>query len=131
MRHVDDAHLAEGDGKSDSGEQQHRAEADAEDQVLHGSPQRQTLLDPLDAGIRCGSHGRRGIGGQRAQQRGGIVVAAIAQGLHGRDRSASGASGMARRSEARASCKFTPRRRVGLAAQSASRPSAERPCRGI
>ena len=39
MRHVDDAHLAEGDGEADGGEQEDRAEADAVDDVLQPPPQ--------------------------------------------------------------------------------------------
>ena len=38
MRHVDDAHHAEGDGKADRGEQQHRAERDAVPDVLRRHP---------------------------------------------------------------------------------------------
>ena len=41
MRHVDDAHDAEGDGEADRRQQQHRAERDAVPDVLAGGPQRQ------------------------------------------------------------------------------------------
>ena len=40
MRHVDDAHDAEGDGEADGGEQQHRAEREAVPDVLAGLPER-------------------------------------------------------------------------------------------
>ena len=40
MRHVDDAHHAEGDGEADGGEQQHRAERNAVPDVLRRVPQR-------------------------------------------------------------------------------------------
>ena len=49
MGHVDDAHLAEGDGKADGREKQHRAEADAVGDVLQRGPERQPLLDRRDA----------------------------------------------------------------------------------
>ena len=45
MRHVDDAHDAEGDGEADRGEQQHRAERDAVPDVLAGVPERQRAVD--------------------------------------------------------------------------------------
>ena len=38
MRHVDDAHHAEGDGEADRGQQQHRAERDAVPDVLRRRP---------------------------------------------------------------------------------------------
>ena len=41
VRHVDDAHDAEGDGEADRREQQHRAEREAVPGVLHGVPDRQ------------------------------------------------------------------------------------------
>ena len=40
MRHVDDAHHPEGDGEADGGEQQHRAERQAEPDVLRLAPHR-------------------------------------------------------------------------------------------
>ena len=48
MGHVDDAHHAEGDGKPDRGEQQHRAERQAVPGVLHRRPQREIALDRGD-----------------------------------------------------------------------------------
>ena len=45
MRHVDDAHDAEGDGEADGGEQQHRAERQPVPGVLHRGPDRQAVLD--------------------------------------------------------------------------------------
>ena len=48
MRHVDDAHDAEGDGKADRREQQHRAERDAVPDVLAGRPDRQRAVDAGD-----------------------------------------------------------------------------------
>ena len=49
MRHVDDAHHAEGDGEADRGQQQDRAQADAVDDVLRGGDEREM---PLDASRR-------------------------------------------------------------------------------
>ena len=48
MRHVDDAHHAERDGKADGGEQQHRAEREPVPGVLHGAPQREPVVDRRD-----------------------------------------------------------------------------------
>ena len=45
MRHVDDAHHAEGDGEADRGEQQHRAERDAVPDVLRRRPRRRASAD--------------------------------------------------------------------------------------
>ena len=45
MRHVDDAHDAEGDGKADRRQQQHRAERDAVPDVLAGRPNGQRAVD--------------------------------------------------------------------------------------
>ena len=44
MRHVDDAHDAEGDGEADRGEQQHRAERDAVPDVLRRRPRAPATL---------------------------------------------------------------------------------------
>jgi hypothetical protein len=55
MRHVDDAHHAEGDGKADRGEQQHRAERQAVPDVLPGGPERKMVLDLLDACLDIGA----------------------------------------------------------------------------
>ena len=44
MRHVDDAHDAEGDGEPDGGEQQHRAERKPVPGVLHRAPERELAL---------------------------------------------------------------------------------------
>ena len=52
MRHVDDAHHAEGDGEPDRGEQQHRAERDAVPDVLRRVPQFERRPDPADGPIR-------------------------------------------------------------------------------
>jgi hypothetical protein len=48
MGHVDDAHDAEGDGKPDRGEQQHRAQRQAVPGVLHHRPHREVALDRGD-----------------------------------------------------------------------------------
>jgi hypothetical protein len=48
MRHVDDAHDAEGDGEADRGKQQHRAERQAVPDVLHDIPERKAAVDRVD-----------------------------------------------------------------------------------
>ena len=58
MRHVDDAHHAEGDGEADRGQQQDRAQADAVDHVLRRG-------DELAGGARSRSR-RVGRGGAHA-----------------------------------------------------------------
>ena len=71
MRHVDDAHDAEGDGEADRREQQHRSQRDAVPDVLAGIPQRQRRVDVadrrrrrvLDRALRIGLH--RGEQGER------------------------------------------------------------------
>ena len=45
MRHIDDAHHAEGDGEADRGEQQHRGRRHAEDQVLDDAEPDQARFD--------------------------------------------------------------------------------------
>ena len=79
MRHVDDAHHAEGDGEADGGEQQHRAEREAVPGVLHGVHRSQVALD------RGGWRRRRpwrasaaASAGRRRQQAERILVAAVA-----------------------------------------------------
>ena len=48
VRHVDDAHHAERDGKTDRGEQQHRAERKPVPEILHRGPDRKRVLDRGD-----------------------------------------------------------------------------------
>ena len=66
MRHVDHAHHAEGDGEADGGEQQHRAEREAEPDVLRLGPHR---LRPLDAGDARPWPPRRSRARRRALER--------------------------------------------------------------
>ena len=51
MRHVDDAHDAEGDGEADGGQQQHRAERDAVPDVLRRPPRAQRRVDRGDRAV--------------------------------------------------------------------------------
>ena len=62
VRHVDDAHHAEGDGEADGREHQHRAQAQAEEQRLHAE---YTLRDELIAAItsRAGVRTRSSLSG--------------------------------------------------------------------
>ena len=45
VRHVDDAHHAEGDGEADGGQQQHRAEREAVPEVLRHVPGGEAVVD--------------------------------------------------------------------------------------
>ena len=83
MRHVDDAHHAEGDGKADGGEQQHRSKRQAVPGILHRRPHRQIALDRGDAVLRALHDARRRIGGQSRQDRKRFLVAARLQHAHG------------------------------------------------
>ena len=84
MRHVDDAHDAEGDGKPDRGEQQYRAERNPVPDVLRRVPDRKALLDGGDRFLRRLADGGRRIVGKRAQDTFGVVVAARGKRLDGR-----------------------------------------------
>ena len=85
MRHVDDAHHAEGDGEADGGEQQHRAEREAEPDVLRLRPHRLHALDGGDA-FRRGL-GDLGLvdGAERHERREGVAAAVGGDGLDRRD----------------------------------------------
>ena len=76
VRHVDDAHDAEGDGEADGGEQQHRAQRQAVPEVLHHRPPLQVLVDGGDGVGRRALHVRRQVGRQAAEQRARVLVAA-------------------------------------------------------
>ena len=74
MRHVDDAHHAEGDGEADRGEQQHRAEARGRNQTFCSARHRAQAL--LDRGCMPGRGGgldahpaRRPAGAQQGRAR--------------------------------------------------------------
>ena len=70
MRHVDDAHHAEGDGEADGGEQQHRAEREAVPDVLAGVPEREVAVDrAMPALPPCGSPRSRRRGAGSGSQR--------------------------------------------------------------
>ena len=83
MRHVDNAHHAEGDGEADSGEQQHRAERKAIPCVLRHRPHGKAVVDRADGVGRGARHGRRLIRRQSRQHRQRILIAA---GADHRDR---------------------------------------------
>ena len=79
MRHVDDAHDAEGDGEADRGEQQHRAQRDAVPDVLPGRPHGQRLVDAGDCRrSRRPSARLRRVASNGGQQRQRVAVAARA-----------------------------------------------------
>ena len=69
MRHVDDAHDAEGDGEADRGEQQHRAERQAVPDVLHdaATAARRSSIDGDRAVRRRALRRPAVVGRQRAQ----------------------------------------------------------------
>ena len=71
MRHVDDAHHAEGDGEADGGQQQHRAEAEALEQRSSARPRScEPLLDRGDgAAASAALELRVGVGRQAEQRR--------------------------------------------------------------
>ncbi len=56
MRHVDDAHHAEGDGKADRGEQQHAAEADPLEQILGEAEELEATLDRAHRALDGAAH---------------------------------------------------------------------------
>ncbi len=70
MRHVDDAHHAEGDGEADGREQQHRTERQAVPEVLNGAHKCEIALDGLDRGGSGGAHSAGASTGTASQQRG-------------------------------------------------------------
>ena len=77
VRHVDDAHHAERDGKTDRGEQQDRAERQAVIDVLKPAPVNERGFDvlySLDGGF---AHGGRFRGAQTRQETQGLLVAAV------------------------------------------------------
>ncbi len=84
MRHVDDAHGAEGDGKSDGRQQQHGAERDAVPDILRGFPGGQRLAHRLggDDGSRL-DLGFLGVVGRALQDAQRLAIAAVA---HNADR---------------------------------------------
>ena len=82
MRHVDDAHHAEGDGKPDGGKQQHRAERKPVPGVLHRLPHRELVLD-ADDGVARSPHDRcRRIWRARSQQGQRVLIAARTDHRH-------------------------------------------------
>ena len=83
MRHVDDAHHAEGDGKPGRGQQQHRPQAEAVIHALQQTPELQGEIDRLHRRGRRVNHGRRLVG-EGGQQGARIDIAAVAQGGNGR-----------------------------------------------
>ena len=85
MRHVDDAHHAEGDGEPDRRQQQHRAEREPVPGVLHGAPDRQRALDLSARRQRGLVHGVRLVGRQAVDQAERILVAAVADDRDGED----------------------------------------------
>ncbi len=83
MRHVDDAHHAEGDGQTNGGEQQHRAERQAVPGILHRGPQRQAALNGGGRARRSACNRRRLVSAQPGQQRQRFLIAARLDGGDG------------------------------------------------
>ena len=85
MRHVDDAHHAEGDGEPDGGEKQHRAQRQPVPDVLRRVPETEDLLDlALRAGggiVKCALARIR----RCRQDRPGLLVAARLDHVDGGD----------------------------------------------
>ena len=80
MRHVDDAHHAEGDGEADGGQQQHRAQADAEDDVLGCGHDAEMALDRRRRRVAAATRTLSGaVAGSAARMRQRFAVAALAQ----------------------------------------------------
>ena len=84
MRHVDDAHHAEGDGKPDRRQQQHRAEREPIPGVLHGGPDRKLVLHRGHAVARGALNRDRRTGRQTGQQVQRFLIAAGADHADGR-----------------------------------------------
>ena len=86
VRHVDDAHDAEGDGQADRREQQHRSGGDAVDQVLQHVEPDEVRLDRRLGVERRGLDGRIvGLGGDLVDQALRVLVAARLQRRDGGD----------------------------------------------
>ncbi|MNS87760.1 hypothetical protein D3C72_1217150 [compost metagenome] len=90
MRHVDDAHQAEGNGQAQRGQQQHAAQADAVKEVTRPFDGGQMAVDLLERRGRRVAHGRIGLRvdavallRQRGQHGAEGGVACFAQYLHG------------------------------------------------
>src|SRR6202522_3608215 len=81
MRHVDDAHDAEGNGEADGGEQQHRAERKTVPGVLHRLPQCQAILDGTDCRRGAFHHWGRGGRGQTCEEPERVLVGALANNI--------------------------------------------------
>ena len=75
VRHVDDAHHPEGDGQTNSREQQNRTERQPVPGVLHGRPQREVTLNGRRRIGRGARDRRRLIAGQPGQQRQRFLIA--------------------------------------------------------
>ena len=76
VRHVDDAHHAERDGKADRGEQQHRAERDAVPGVLHRLPDHELAVHARRCASRAAALTVSGHRRRQAGQRGDRVLPA-------------------------------------------------------
>ena len=82
VRHVDDAHDAEGDGKPDSGKQEDRAERQPVPRVLHRFPHRELVLY-ADDGLAGSTRNRcRRVGWNPSQQGQRVLVAARTDHRH-------------------------------------------------
>ncbi len=87
MRHVDNAHHAEGDGQPDGRQQKDGTEADTENQVFRQPEQRQPVVDVIDRLLDDGTNFRVGLAAvqQAALQQGlDIWIGAVGQLRHRR-----------------------------------------------
>ena len=84
MRHVDDAHHAEGDGEADRGEQQDAAEADPLEEVLQQADEEELPLARGERGVRRLAQLLVGVGGagELAEQAAHLRVGRAGEALH-------------------------------------------------
>ena len=85
VRHVDDAHHAEGYGEADRGKQQDRAERESVPGVLQRGPKRKAVLDRRDGVGRGLLDGGRGVRRQSAEERERVLIPALADDGDGVD----------------------------------------------
>ena len=133
MRHVDHAHHAEGDGEADGGQQQHRAEADPEDQMFCAAAPamprwRSIAATAASAATRTVGHRvRQGASGWPARFVGRRARATSSTAASDRfRRAAASAAGWLRARPRPAPCLTRGSSRSASAASSAGRAAASR-----
>ena len=87
MRHVDDAHDAEGHGQADRGQHENRAQAQAEERRLHELEEPDAALDAVQRPLRRDARRlvERGIGSERVELRPDVGADVAADGFDGRE----------------------------------------------